>query len=124
MCTDYLSLIPICKGNIYVLIQCFFDFERQGVKKVIFHNKPAFLEQATLAQLGWQAVQAVPLQLQLSELGELTNFLWEGGDAVLPQTQSPQLHTFKQLFWQYVHLVPSDMQMLQVLKRSYFYGNH
>ena len=99
MCTYDLSLNPICKGNIYVLIQCFFDFEWQGVKKVIFHNKPAFLEQATLAQLGWQAVQAVPFQLQLGELGELTDLLWEGGDAVLSQIQSPQLNAFKQLFW-------------------------
>lgn len=123
LCTYYLSLDPICKGNIYVLIQCFFDFEWQGVKKVIFYNKPAFLEHPTLAQLGWQAVQTVPLELQLSELGELTNFLWEGGDAVLPQIQSPQLHALKQLFWQNVHLVPGDMQMLQVLKQSYFYWN-
>lgn len=106
------------------MIQCFFDFEWQGVKKVILYNKPAFLEQATLAQLGWQAVQAVPLQLQLGELGELTNSVWEGGDAVLPQIQSPQLNAFKQLFWQDVHFVPRDMQMLQVLEQSYFYWNH
>lgn len=123
MCTYHLSSDPIREGNIYVLIQCFFDFEWQGVKKMVFHNKPAFLEQATLAQLGWQAVQAVALQLQLSELGELTNLLGEEGDAVLPQIQSPQLHAFEQLFWQNVHFVPGDMQMLQVLKQSYFYGN-
>lgn len=61
MCRQDLSLNPICKGNIYILIQRFFDFEGQGVKKVIFHHKPTFLEQATLAQLGWQAVQAIPL---------------------------------------------------------------
>lgn len=123
MCPRSLGSNPVRKGDIYVLIQCLFDFQWQRVKQLVFYNKPAFLEHPTLAQLGWQAVETVALQLQLSELGQLTDLLRQGGDAVLPQVQSPQLHALKQLFWQNVHFVPCDVQMLQVLEQTYLYGD-
>lgn len=59
MCMQDLSLNPIAKGIFISWFNASLT-SRGRVSKVIFHHKPTFHRQATLAQLGWQAVKQFP----------------------------------------------------------------
>lgn len=53
---------------------------------MILHNQATPAQEATLAELSRETIQAVSLQFQVCQLRELANFLWDGGDTVVAET--------------------------------------
>lgn len=123
LCPILLDSCAKCCVCIKVLVHEVFYLGWQCIKEVIFDHQPAFLQKATVDQVGWKSVKAVSLHFQLSQLHQLANLVRNGSDAVLPQVQNLQLCALVKLLWQHFHAVPRHGKVLQVLEGGDLGGN-
>lgn len=121
------TLAPISERNTGLLIDALFDLHWKRVKEVILHNEAASAEEAALTELCRQTIQTVSLKFQVCQLGQLTNFLRNGGDTVVAEAQVPQFGALEQLLGDYLNFVACNGKMLEVLQETnlqwyYHYG--
>lgn len=92
---------------------------RQCLEEMVLHNQAVFAQQAAVSKLGRQSVQTVSSQLQLSELDQLTDGLWQHGERIVPQTQHFELGASEQRLGQHLQLVGVDGEVLEVMKETH-----
>lgn len=92
------SLLFVCPP------QALFDFQGQGVEQVLLHHQPTAFQQRALPQLHGQALQAVPAQLDLGQVGELSHPRGQRLQHVVSQVQGSQLPALEQLWWETLNL--------------------
>lgn len=80
------------------------DLQGQGIEEVLLHHQPAALQQGAIAQLHWQALQAVPPQFYLGQARQLAHPGRQRLQHVVPQVQSPKLSALEELRWEALNL--------------------
>lgn len=100
-------LSPFLGGSRLLFVcppQTLFDFQGQGVEQVLLHHEPTAFQQRALSQLHRQALQAVPSQLYLRQIGQLSHPGGQGLQHVVSQVQGSQLPALEQLWWETLNL--------------------